>query len=705
MRSMLRRVRLRAAVACMVLGLAVVAGDLAWATLLVPLSDEDLVETSPFIVLGRVLHIESVERPGRQIVTRITLAVDDTVKGRFAADTIVVTQPGGQVGNRAVYIHGAPEFAVDEQVLLFLRRARDGTLRVNSLALGKYGIADDGRNGRRAVRRVPTTDARDLDDFLVTLRGLRGDAPAETYTPPVADGQSDGRSGSPVTARFTLLGPPQQFAARWFEPDQGQPVLLGLVNSDAALGTARTAAVIAEALGAWTNVSTASLILENAGSTSRARSVAGGVCDDQSKIQFNDPFDEIPNLTGCRGVLAVGGFCTVTETRRVNGRTFLRISEGDATVNDEVGSCLCRENPGRCVSDLVETVAHEVGHVIGLGHSSERANEGDQLLREALMYAFAHHDGRGAALNADDIEGIEMLYPVDIVSDKDKDGVPDGRDRCPWTPPTLVVDGEGCACTEAGSRGCDDGDPCTDDQCDMTNGACIHRSVDCSDGEPCTVDHCEAATGICVNDLKGDSDGDGLCDPIDNCPLQPDADPTDLDGNGVGDVCECGDTFPGRCVPGRGKNKRRCIVEWMATPPPPLNKHGFPSTRMRCTDGDPICDDDDVPGQCTFRVALCINSEDPRLPECEPVALRRLRLKSPKPRRPRDGADSINATSLTRAIDLGEQVLNLCSARLPIVVPTRGERAGSKRLRVWATTQHGKRGKAKLKLTCVPAGR
>jgi hypothetical protein len=42
---------------------------------------------------------------------------------------------------------------------------------------------------------------------------------------------------------------------------------------------------------------------------------------------------------------------------------------------------------------------------------------------------------------------------------------------------------------------CDDGDPCTVDECD--NGTCTHTPVNCDDGDPCTIDECIA--GTCVN--------------------------------------------------------------------------------------------------------------------------------------------------------------------------------------------------------------
>ncbi|MFC1591318.1 hypothetical protein ACFL43_02215 [Thermodesulfobacteriota bacterium] len=141
---------------------------------------------------------------------------------------------------------------------------------------------------------------------------------------------------------------------------------------------------------------------------------------------------------------------------------------------------------------------------------------------------------------------------------------------------------------------CDDGSVCTDDLCDEGSG-CVHVPVDCDDHNACTVDSCadsvgctneltiicddaefcngvetcDPATGLCVDGTAPcssgfcdegenvclectDADGDGVytgdgCDPIDNCPAEPNPDQADLDGDLIGDACDpltCGNEIP-----------------------------------------------------------------------------------------------------------------------------------------------------------------
>jgi hypothetical protein len=120
--------------------------------------------------------------------------------------------------------------------------------------------------------------------------------------------------------------------------------------------------------------------------------------------------------------------------------------------------------------------------------------------------------------------------------------------------------------------GCTDGDACTQtDSCQAA--ACVGGSpVDCSDVGVCQLEGtCDSftgecsgvaapdgtacgsgptascstsaicAAGTCAANGSGDTDADGICDADDGCPTTADAADRDLDGDGLGDVCDDSD--------------------------------------------------------------------------------------------------------------------------------------------------------------------
>jgi hypothetical protein len=57
------------------------------------------------------------------------------------------------------------------------------------------------------------------------------------------------------------------------------------------------------------------------------------------------------------------------------------------------------------------------------------------------------------------------------------------------------------------------------------------------------------ATVTCPNDPSNDSDGDGICGDLDNCPSSFNADQVDTDNDGAGDVCDDCPTDPSKIFP------------------------------------------------------------------------------------------------------------------------------------------------------------
>ena len=199
-------------------------------------------------------------------------------------------------------------------------------------------------------------------------------------------------------------------------------------------------------------------------------------------------------------------------------------------------------------------------------------------------------------------EGCDTCCAADADCD---DGLPCTRDEC--------VD-QGCVSTDDATL-CEDGDPCTDDLC--SGGQCAHPAGTggpCDDGDACTAGDlcfaglCEGAPVLCDGGPGQCSSGtcvagdcvygpdDGLCD---------DSDPCTLDTCGAGGHCAhapgdgpCDDGDP--CTTADACDQGDCM-----------------GVAVPCDDADPCTDDACVEGACAFVPRACDDGVSCTTDACE----------------------------------------------------------------------------------------
>jgi hypothetical protein len=131
-----------------------------------PLTTDELASRSDVIVVGKVTERKSEWNNNKsRIYTRVTLAVDQCLKGDAAQKTITVTTLGGEVdGVGELYTH-TPSFKQEEKVVVFAQKDKQGSLRVVGGEQGKLVVREDEQTGMPIV-----TGSKTLDQFTSEVK-------------------------------------------------------------------------------------------------------------------------------------------------------------------------------------------------------------------------------------------------------------------------------------------------------------------------------------------------------------------------------------------------------------------------------------------------------------------------------------------------------------------------------------------------------
>ncbi len=131
---------------------------------------QNLTEKSDVILEGKVVKQNSSWNQNKtRIFTEVTVQVDEYLKGSKGSKTLVVTTPGGEVGDVGELYTHMPKFSNDEQVLLFVKEdKKDKTLKVANGEEGKITLYNDKITGERVTssNKKISTLKKEIKDYV-----------------------------------------------------------------------------------------------------------------------------------------------------------------------------------------------------------------------------------------------------------------------------------------------------------------------------------------------------------------------------------------------------------------------------------------------------------------------------------------------------------------------------------------------------------
>ncbi|MFN7133220.1 MAG: hypothetical protein ACK4N5_14165, partial [Myxococcales bacterium] len=116
---------------------------------------------------------------GAQLFTFTRMRVLERLKGEPPSELVVRT-PGGELGELTQKVHGAPEFAAGDEVVLLLQAVpgQTGLFTVTGFSQGAFRVVADAQLGRAVVR--PAGPAL-LTGGKVTPPAALGPEPADAF--------------------------------------------------------------------------------------------------------------------------------------------------------------------------------------------------------------------------------------------------------------------------------------------------------------------------------------------------------------------------------------------------------------------------------------------------------------------------------------------------------------------------------------------